>query len=76
MERPPRSLVIRAKHLIEKLKKEENLESTIEWLKARKFLPKEGVHFEKVDGDTFTIGNWGLKSPALDFLTRDPFFPC
>lgn len=71
----PRAIVIRAKHLIEKLKKEKNLEPTIEWLKAQKFLPKEGVHFEKVDGDTSTIGNWSLKSPAIDFLTRDPFFP-
>ena len=70
----PKVPVIRADHLIEKLKVTESLQSTIEWLKDRKYLPKEGEHFEKVDGDAITIGDWSLKSPDI-LLSRDRFFP-
>ena len=58
--------VIRANHLIKKLKSTEDLQSNIEWLKDREYLPKEGTHFEVVDGETITIGNWILKSPEIE----------
>ena len=58
--------VIRANHLIKKLKSTESLQSNIEWLKDREHLPKEGTHFKIVDGDTITIGNWSLKSPEIE----------
>ena len=69
----PEVPVIRANHLIEKLKASENLQFTMEWLKERKYLPKEGQHFKIVDGDTLAIGNWCLKSPEIELL--DTFFP-
>lgn len=56
----PEIPVIRTDHLIEKLKATDNLQSTIEWLKDRKYLPKEGEHF-KIIGRTYTIGKWYLK---------------
>ena len=71
----PKVPVIRADHLIEKLKVTENLQSTMEWLKDREYLPKEGKHFKMVDGDPLTIGNWSLKSPEIELLVRDTFFP-
>ena len=64
----PEAPVIRADHLIAKLKTAESLQSTIEWLKDRKYLPKEGEHFKIVDGDPLTIGNWCLKSPEIELL--------
>ena len=58
--------VIRANHLIKKLKSTESLQSNIEWLKDREYLPKEGTHFKIVYGDTIAIGNWSLKSPEIE----------
>ena len=66
--------VIQSDHLIMKLKETETLRSTIEWLKDRKYLPKEGEHFKKIDGDTFTIGNWNLKLHEIELLVQDAFF--
>ena len=71
----PKVPVIRADHLIEKLKVTENLQSTMEWLKDREYLPKEGKHFKMVDGDPLTIGNWSLKSPEIELLGDERFFP-
>ena len=71
----PKVPVIRADHLIEKLKVTKSLKSTIEWLKDREYLPKEGKHFEKVDGDTITIGDWSLKSYDIQLLGHNTFFP-
>ena len=52
--------VIQADHLITKLKVTERLEPTMEWLKVRKYLPKEGEQF-KVHRTTSTIGKWSVK---------------
>ena len=65
--------VIRANHLIKELKATENLQSNIERLKDREYLPKEGTHFEVVDGETITIGNWSLKSPEIEL--QQPWRP-
>ena len=56
----PEVPIIRADHLIAKLRMTAgSLQSTMEWLKNRKYLPKEGEHFKMVDGDaTTTIGGW------------------
>ena len=62
--------VIRANDLIKNLKSTENLQSSIEWLKGREYLPKEGTDFKIVDGETITIGNWSLKSPGDPALIR------
>ena len=70
----PEIPVIRADHLIAKLKPTESLESTIEWLKDRKYLPKEGEHF-KVYRPTTRIGNWTLKWYGIESLIDDAFFP-
>ena len=70
----PEIPVIQADHLIAKLKATKSLESTIEWLKARKYLPKEGEHF-KMRGITATIGNWSMKWYGLQPLIGDAFFP-
>ena len=70
----PEIPVIQADHLIAKLKTTESLESTIEWLKARKYLPKEGEHF-KMRGITATIGNWSMKWYGLQPLISGEFFP-
>jgi len=70
----PEIPVIRADHLIAKLKVTENLESVIEWLKDRKYLPKEGEHF-KVHRPTTRIGNWTLKWYGIEPLIDDAFFP-
>ncbi len=70
----PEVPVIRADHLIEKLKVTDTLHSTMDWLKNRKFLPIEGVHFEKYD-ITKTIGNWTVKWKTTRPLIQDAFFP-
>ena len=70
----PEIPVIRADHLIAKLKATENLESVMEWLKDRKYLPKEGEHF-KVHRPTTRIGNWSLKWYGIKPLISDVFFP-
>ena len=70
----PEIPVIRADHLIAKLKATESLESAMEWLKNRKYLPKEGEHF-KVHRPTTRISNWTLKWYGIESLIRDAFFP-
>ena len=70
----PEIPVIRADHLIAKLKATENLESVMEWLKDRKYLPKDGEHF-KVHRPTTRVGNWTLKWYAIESLISDAFFP-
>ena len=70
----PEIPVIRADHLIAKLKATENLESVMEWLKDRKYLPKDGEHF-KVHRPTTRIGNWTLKWYGIKSLIGDAFFP-
>ena len=66
--------VIQAAHLIEKLRCTDSLESVMEWLKARKYLPTEGEHFE-VHRFNATIGNWSLGWHGIQPLIRDAFFP-
>ncbi len=66
--------VIQADHLIAKLKDAESLESVVEWLTARKYLPKEGTHFQ-VHKSTSTISNWHLEWYEIEPLISDPFFP-
>ena len=70
----PEIPVIRADHLIAKLKATESLESAMEWLKNRKYLPKEGEHF-KVHRPTTRISNWTLKWYGIQPLISDAFFP-
>ena len=70
----PEIPVIRADHLIAKLKATESLESAMEWLKNRKYLPKEGDHF-KVHRPTTRISNWTLKWYGIEPLISDAFFP-
>ena len=70
----PEIPVIQADHLIEKLKVAKSLQSTMEWLKDRKYLPKEGEHF-KVHMTTHTIGDWSLKWYEIQPLISDAFFP-
>ena len=70
----PEVPVIRANHLIAKLKATDSLQATMEWLKDRKYLPKEGEHF-KVCRPTTTIGAWSLKWYGIKSLTGNAFFP-
>ena len=70
----PEIPVIQADHLIEKLKLTESLESVMEWLKARKYLPKEGKHFEAPRFNA-TIGNWSVKWYGIKPFISDAFFP-
>ena len=70
----PEVPVIRADHLIAKLKATKSLRATIEWLMARKYLPKEGKDFE-VHGITSTIGKWSVKWSTTRPLIKDAFFP-
>ena len=70
----PEIPVIQADHLIAKLRVTESLESVMEWLKDRKYLPTEGEHFE-VPTDDATIGNWSVRWYEIRSLIRDPFFP-
>ena len=70
----PEIPVIQADNLIEKLKLTESLESVVEWLKARKYLPTEGEHFE-VPRFNATIGNWSVKWYGIKPLIEDAFFP-
>ena len=70
----PEVPVILTDHLIAKLKATENLRSTMDWLKNREYLPKEGKDFE-VHGITSTIGKWSLKWKTTRSLIKDAFFP-
>ncbi len=70
----PEVPVIRANHLLAKLKATDSLQATMEWLKDRKYLPKEGEHF-KVCRPTTTIGAWSLKWYGIKSLTENAFFP-
>ena len=71
----PEVPVIRAEHLIAKINSTESLQSTMEWLKDRHYLPKAGEHFKLVEGDPITIGNWTLKLHAIELPSRERFFP-
>ncbi len=71
----PEVPVIRAEHLIAKINSTDSLRSTMDWLKNREYLPKEGEHFKMVDEDSITIGNWTLKLHGIDLLSRERFFP-
>ena len=70
----PTAPVIRANHLIEKLKTTDSLQTTMEWLKDREYLPKEGEHFT-VHRPPTTIGNWTIKWYGIKSLTENAFFP-
>ena len=70
----PEIPVIQVDHLFEKLKATESLGSAMEWLKNRKYLPKEGEHFTAPKANT-TIGNWTLKWYGIHPLIEDAFFP-
>ena len=70
----PEIPVIQANHLIAKLKAAESLQSVMEWLQDRKYLPREGEHF-KVHMTTHTIGDWSLKWYEIQPLISDAFFP-
>ena len=70
----PEIPVIQADHLRAKLKATDSLKSVVEWLKARKYLPKEGKHF-KVHEDFSTIPNWRVKWFGIQLLPSNSFFP-
>ncbi|MDE0018729.1 MAG: hypothetical protein OXU51_21285 [Candidatus Poribacteria bacterium] len=70
----PKVPVIRVDHLIAKLKTTRSLQSTMEWLTDRKYLPKEGTHFKFIR-PTYTIGKWNLKWYGIKPLIKDAFFP-
>lgn len=70
----PEVPVIRTDHLIAKLKATETLRFTMDWLKDRKYLPKEGKDF-KVQGITSTIGKWSVKWYGVQPLIKNAFFP-
>ena len=70
----PEVPVILADHLIAKLKATESLQSTMEWLITRKYLPKEGKDFDRHE-ITPTIGKWSLKWSTTQPLIEDEFFP-
>ena len=70
----PEVPVIRANHLIAKLDATDSLQSTIEWLKYREYLPEEGKHFT-VHRPTTTIGNWSVKWYGIKRLIENAFFP-
>ncbi len=70
----PEVPVIRTNHLIEKLKTTDSLHTTMEWLKDREYLPKEGEHFT-VHRPTTTIGNWQVKWFGIQPLIQNAFFP-
>ena len=70
----PEVPVIRANHLIEKLKTTDSLQTTMKWLKDREYLPKEGEHFT-VHRPPTTIGNWTIKWYGIKSLTENAFFP-
>ncbi|MDE0554209.1 MAG: hypothetical protein OXI24_08355 [Candidatus Poribacteria bacterium] len=70
----PEVPVIRANHLIEKLKTTDSLRTTMEWLKDREYLPKGGEHFT-VHRPTEKIGKWSIKWYGIRPLIQDTFFP-
>lgn len=70
----PKIPIIRADHLLAKLKATESLQSTMEWLKNRKYLPKEGEHF-KIHRFIPRIGKYHLKWYGIKPLIKDAFFP-
>ena len=66
--------VILADHLIAKLKVTDGLQSTVKWLRARKYLPKKGEHFETAK-HAATVGKWTVDWYEIQLLIRDAFFP-
>ena len=71
----PEVPVIRSEHLIAKINSTESLLTTMDWLRARHYLPKVGVHFKLVDGDPITISNWTLKLHEIELPKDKNFFP-
>lgn len=67
--------VVRTEDLVRKMNSTDNLQTTMDWLKNREYLPKEGKHFKMVDEDSITIGNWTLKLHAIDLLSHERSFP-
>lgn len=70
----PEVPVIRANHLRKKLETTDSLRSTMEWLKDRKYLPKEREHYI-VFRPKIRIGNWYLKWYGIQDLCGRVFFP-
>ena len=70
----PKVPIIRADHLLARLKVTESLQSTMEWLKDRKYLPKEGEHFN-IHRFTPRVGKYHLKWYGIKPLIKDAFFP-
>ena len=70
----PEVPVIRANHLMAKLKATESLQSTMDWLKDRRYLPKEGDHY-LVSRPVTKIGDWNLKWYGIQDLCSHVFFP-
>ena len=70
----PEVPVIRVNHFIEKLKTTDSLRSTMDWLKERKYLPKEGEHFT-VSRPKTRISNWHLKWYGIQDHSKSVFFP-
>ena len=66
--------VILADHLIVKLNSSDSLQSTVKWLKTRKYLPQKGEHFETAR-HAATIGKWTVNWYEIQLLIRDAFFP-
>ena len=66
--------VIQLHHLIAKLKGENSLKLTIEWLTNREYLPKINNDFT-VGETSIEVGDWILKSPVIVRENPEPFFP-
>lgn len=70
----PEVPVIRANHLIAKLKTTDSLQATMQWLKDREYLPKYREHYS-IFLTVTEIGDWTLKRCRIQDLNKGAFFP-
>ncbi|MFH1560232.1 MAG: hypothetical protein ABID84_02315 [Chloroflexota bacterium] len=62
--------VIKTSHLIAKLRQNPVLATCCDWLESRDYLPKEGVHYQKVEMEVMA-GGWTLEWFGIKGLVDD-----
>lgn len=61
--------VISRSHIIHKIKEEESLKNVVAWLKEKKYLPIEGIHFKTATGQ-YKVGEWSIQNKGYVSLIR------
>lgn len=70
----PNIPIINVNHLTEKIKHSNDLHEVIKWLTERRYLPRNGTHYQIIDL-MHQISSWSVKWYGIQALITEPFFP-